>query len=75
MLAHGKTQCIATSSGNTGAALAAYCAAAGIHCEIAIVEGAPQGKLKQMLAYGATLYRIKEFGISSEVSRPCGQVV
>jgi threonine synthase len=68
MLAHGKTHCVATSSGNTGAALAAYCAAAGIQCEIAIVEEAPQGKLKQMLAYGATLYRIKEFGISSEVS-------
>ncbi len=68
MLAHGKTHCVATSSGNTGAALAAYCAAAGIHCEIAIVQDAPQGKLKQMLAYGATLYRVKEFGISSEVS-------
>lgn len=68
MVAQGKTRCIATSSGNTGAALAAYCAAAGIQCEIAIVEGAPQGKLKQMLAYGAKLYRVKEFGISSEVS-------
>jgi threonine synthase len=69
MAARGKTRCIATSSGNTGAALAAYCAAAGIRCEIAIVEKAPQGKLKQMLAYGATLYRIKEFGISSDVSQ------
>ena len=69
MLAHGKTRCIATSSGNTGAALAAYCAAAGIHCEIFIVEGAPQGKLKQMLAYGAKLYRVKEFGISSDISQ------
>lgn len=69
MVAHDKTLCIATSSGNTGAALAAYCAAAGIRCEIAIVEKAPQGKLKQMLAYGATLYRIRDFGISSEVSQ------
>jgi threonine synthase len=68
MLARGKTHCIATSSGNTGAALAAYCAAAGIRCEIAVVEGAPQGKLKQALAYGANLYRIREFGISSDVS-------
>lgn len=68
MVAHGKTECIATSSGNTGAALAAYCAAAGIRCEIAIVEGAPTGKLKQMLAYGATLYRIRGFGIDSEIS-------
>lgn len=69
MVANGKTRCIATSSGNTGAALAAYCAAAGIACEIFIVEGAPQGKLKQMLAYGAKLFRVKEFGISSDVSQ------
>ena len=59
---------MATSSGNTGAALAAYCAVAGIRCEIAIVEGAPIGKLRQMLAYGATLYRVKGFGIDSRVS-------
>jgi len=68
MVAQGKTHCIATSSGNTGAALAAYCAAAGIQCEIAIVEGAPEGKLKQMLAYGAKLYRIRGFGIDSGIS-------
>jgi threonine synthase len=68
MVASGKTECIATSSGNTGAALAAYCAVAGISCEIAIVEGAPEGKLKQMLAYGAKLYRIRGFGIDSHVS-------
>ncbi len=68
MLAQGKTRCVATSSGNTGAALAAYCAVAGIRCEIAIVEGAPIGKLRQMLAYGAHLYRVKGFGIDSKVS-------
>src|SRR5215213_4887230 len=34
--ASGRRQVIATSSGNTGAALAAYCAAAGVPCEIAI---------------------------------------
>jgi len=60
--------CLATSSGNTGAALAAYAAAAGIPCKIAIVDGAPEGKLKQMRAYGASLYVIKEFGKNSEVS-------
>lgn len=68
MLARGKSRCIATSSGNTGAALAAYCAAAGIACEIAIVETAPVGKLKQMLAYGAKLTRIKGFGLDSAVT-------
>ncbi|MCX7395912.1 MAG: pyridoxal-phosphate dependent enzyme [Planctomycetales bacterium] len=69
MIAHGKTKCIATSSGNTGASLAAYCALAGIRCEIAIVEGAPEGKLKQMLAYGATLYRVQGFGVDSQLSQ------
>lgn len=62
MLARGQTRCIATSSGNTGAALAAYCAAANIECRIAIVEGAPTGKLKQMLAYGAKIARVRRFG-------------
>lgn len=62
MIAGGKSTCIATSSGNTGSALAAYCAAAGIKCKIAIVETAPQGKLKQMLAYGARLARVRKFG-------------
>lgn len=68
MIANGKTECIATSSGNTGAALAAYCALAGITCEIAIVEKAPEGKLRQMLAYGARLYRIRGFGVDSQTS-------
>ena len=68
MVAGGKTECIAMSSGNTGAALAAYCALAGISCEIAIVEGAPDGKLKQMLAYSARLFRVRGFGIDSRLS-------
>lgn len=68
MVARGKTTCIATSSGNTGASLAAYCALAGMKCEIAIVEAAPEGKLQQMLAYGATLYKVRGFGVDSEVS-------
>jgi threonine synthase len=62
MAGHGQKRCIATSSGNTGAALAAYCAAAGIACEIALVETAPENKLRQMLAYGASLYRVRGFG-------------
>lgn len=69
MRADGKTRCVATSSGNTGAALAAYCAAAGIECEIAIVETAPDGKLWQMQAYGAKLFRVRGFGLDSEVSQ------
>lgn len=68
MVADGRTRCVATSSGNTGSSLAAYCAAAGIECLIAIVEGAPEGKLRQMLAYGATLYRIKGFGVDPAIT-------
>ena len=69
MREQGQSRCVATSSGNTGAALAAYCAAAGMPCEVALVEGAPQGKLLQMLAYGAKLKRVRGFGIDSEITR------
>lgn len=68
MLTNGKRICVATSSGNTGAALAAYCAAAAIQCRIAIVETAPISKLKQMLAYGADLVRVRRFGLDSGVT-------
>ena len=68
MLASGKRRSIGTSSGNTGAAVAAYCATAQIDCQIAIVEKAPTGKLKQMLAYGARLYRVRGMGTDAKAS-------
>jgi threonine synthase len=68
MLARGQTRCVATSSGNTGSALAAYCAAAGIACEIAIVETAPPEKLKQMMAYGARIFKVRGFGIDPAIT-------
>jgi threonine synthase len=68
MVVAGAKNCIATSSGNTGSALAAYCTAADIRCRIAIVEGAPDGKLRQMLAYGASIVRIRGFGTDSETT-------
>lgn len=68
MRAAGQTLCVATSSGNTGSALAAYCAAAAIDCRIAIVETAPEAKLVQMMAYGARLFRIQGFGIDPEIT-------
>jgi threonine synthase len=68
MLAGGKRNCVATSSGNTGAAVAAYCAAAAIPCSIAIVDGAPVGKVRQMQAYGARLYTLRGFGTDAAVS-------
>lgn len=68
MIARGSRMCLATSSGNTGSALAAYCAAAKIDCSIAIVDGAPLGKVRQMQAYGARLYSVRQFGCNSDVS-------
>lgn len=68
LVAAGRRVCLGTSSGNTGAAVAAYCARAGIACHLAIVEGAPEGKLRQMRAYGARLLRIRDFGSSPTVN-------
>src|SRR5690349_13631741 len=75
MKAAGLTRCVATSSGNTGSALAAYCAAAGIECVIAIVEAAPEGKLQQMLAYGAKLFRVRGFGIDPTATADTFRVI
>ena len=61
--------CLATSSGNTGAALAAYCAAANIKCILAIVDGAPLSKVKQMQLYGADTYMITDFGKNMKVTK------
>jgi threonine synthase len=60
--------CLATSSGNTGAALAAYCAAAGIKCVLAIVDGAPLAKIRQMQLYGAHVYSVSGFGKDAAVT-------
>jgi threonine synthase len=68
MVRKGHKTCIATSSGNTGAALAAYSAAAGIQCLIVVVDGAPLPKLKQMQLYGAQLLMIRDFGKSASVT-------
>ncbi|MDA0833843.1 MAG: pyridoxal-phosphate dependent enzyme [Planctomycetota bacterium] len=69
MLANKKRVCIATSSGNTGASLAACCAKAGIPCKIAVVETAPEGKLKQMRAYGAEILRVRKFGLDPDATQ------
>ncbi len=46
------------SSGNAGSAIAAYCAAAGIACDIYAPATASAGKLLQIRAYGATVHPI-----------------
>ena len=68
MIAEGQKTCIATSSGNNGAALAAYCAAAKIRCHISVVEAAPDAKLLQMRAYGAEVIRVPGFGLNPEIT-------
>lgn len=57
----GRSACLATSSGNTGSALAAYCARYGFQCAIFVNQYAPAGKLMQMQAHGAQLFRVKDF--------------
>ena len=47
------------SSGNAGSAIAAYCARAGIACEIYVPQATSLGKLVQIQAYGAHLKRIE----------------
>jgi len=69
MVARGKTRCIATSSGNTGAALAAYCAALPeLDCELAVLDTTPAGKLHQMIAYGARVNRVRGFGVDPDIT-------
>lgn len=69
MLRDGARGCLATSSGNTGSALAAYCARYGVGCLIAVNDTAPAGKLVQMQAHGARVVRIPDFVSSSEVTQ------
>ena len=61
--------CLATSSGNTGAALAAYCAAADIKCFMTVVDGAPIGNMKQMQVYGCETLMVKGFGKDVEITK------
>lgn len=46
------------SSGNAGSAMAAYCASAGIDCEIFVPESTSKGKLVQIRSYGAKLNKV-----------------
>jgi len=68
LVSRGSTVCMATSSGNTGASLAAYSARIGINCLIFVNDSAPSGKLEQMQAHGARIFRVKEFITSPDVT-------
>lgn len=59
--ASGARMVVATSSGNTGASLAAYSARAGIRCVVLVSPDAPAGKVAQMRAHGACVVRVPGF--------------
>ncbi len=54
MKAIGVQKCVQDSSGNAGNAVAAYCARAGIECEIFVPEGTSPKKIDMIRAHGAT---------------------
>jgi len=68
VLARGSRSCVATSSGNTGSSLAAYCARYGLPCLILVNQDAPEGKLAQMRAHGAIVIRIPQFVTSPKIT-------
>ena len=54
----GVRKVVEDSSGNAGAAVAAYAAKAGIQCDIYVPESTSPGKLAQIQLYGAVLHRV-----------------
>jgi threonine synthase len=68
MRRQGIRACLATSSGNTGSSLAAYCARYRISCTVVVNEHAPAGKLVQMQAHGARVLRVPGFVTSPAVT-------
>jgi threonine synthase len=55
----GVQKVVEDSSGNAGSAIAAYCAKAGVKCEIYVPQFTSPGKLVQIQAYGATLKKVE----------------
>lgn len=68
VVGEGLTAVVATSSGNTGAALAACSARYGIRCTIVVAEDAPAGKLMQMQAHGAQVIRVPGFTVDPQLT-------
>ncbi|GAB2899298.1 pyridoxal-phosphate dependent enzyme [Streptomyces mayteni] len=58
LAAAGVTEVVEDSSGNGGASLAAYCAAAGIRARILVPAGTSPAKILQTLAYGAEVEEV-----------------
>jgi threonine synthase len=57
-----------TSSGNTGSSLAAFAARYQMPCFLFVCERTPAGKLLQMRAHGARVFRVRNFCVSREVT-------
>ncbi|MFM1652188.1 threonine synthase [Brevibacillus sp. B_LB10_24] len=54
----GFRQVVVASSGNAAAAVAAYCARAGLAATILVPESTPEEKVKQTAAYGAKVLKV-----------------
>ena len=54
----GIKEVVEDSSGNAGASVAAYCAAAGIKCHIYVPENTSHARLGQIAAYGADIVKV-----------------
>lgn len=54
----GIREVVEDSSGNAGAAVAAYCARAGVACTVYVPESAPAAKLAQIRGYGARVEKV-----------------
>jgi threonine synthase len=63
----GVSRVVEDSSGNAGASLAAYCAKAGIACDIFVPASTSPAKITQIKLYGAKVHLVK--GSREEVAR------
>lgn len=61
-LEFGATEVVAASTGNMGASISAYAAAAGLKATIYVPVGSPHEKLDQMHSYGANVVPVKHGG-------------
>lgn len=57
--AAGVGEVVLDSSGNAGASMSAYAAAAGLKCRVYVPAGAPRGKVAQIRAYGAEVVEVE----------------
>jgi threonine synthase len=65
----GKRAWAATSSGNAGAAIAAYAVRAGLEGYLFTLEQAARAKIAQILAYGPRVYAVERLGYDPQVEQ------